>query len=857
MNQIVMKTHNLKRTVLSALTVAAVTVGAIAAPSKPGIISYQQPDGSKIDVRIYGDENIHWYESSDGTILRAQRNGELTVADAAYKAALSQRRNAPRKATAYTTFPTHGVQKALVILVEYTDRSFTYGYDYFSSLLSEPGYSSYGASGSARDYFVENSCGEFIPEFDVFGPVKLSHDISYYGSDDDAQAYEMVTEACNALDADIDFSQYDCDKDGWVDNIYIFYAGYGEADGGGTNTVWPHSANVYNKGSRLFLDGVQIGQYACSNELIGSTTSPVGIGTFCHEFSHVLGLPDLYATNGNDIDTPYYWSLMEHGNYNNNGRTPCNLTAYERYFLGWASPIELSGSGTVQLPPIEKNLFYRVSVPGSPEEYFLLENRQLDNWDSSLPGHGMLIWHIDYDRTVWDNNAVNNDSERQRVDLIEADGKPAMASSSGDPFPGNKNVTSFSSFTPRNSQAMDIKLLDIKENDGYITFNVNESSTLPTSPTGLHADNIDDNNVTLAWNASESADSYLLSVVSHESGRVRALPEYTMLMVEGTEKLIEGLEPETEYVATLYPVKGISVGKPAADLTFTTAEAGISYYAPTALEATDINNDAFTARWEALPMAERYLLSVSTLKQGSADADILAFSSPFTLPEGWESNVTTTMSVSGYYGESAPSLRMSNNADMISSPEYENDINSFSLWVRGYKADSAAKLRIEAYAAGEWKEVATISEIDNTAGNVYSYTNLPTGTRAIRVSYMAGTSGSVCIDDLTVGFGNVMLPEYLLQDFDCGNTTEYRITGLEKSKDYYYSVVALAGDKESMRSNEIKVTTGTSSVDGINSDVQVEAVYSVTGLRLGKSLPSEPGLYIIKTNKGIIKINKI
>ena len=192
------------------------------------------------------------------------------------------------------------------------------------------------------------------------------------------------------------------------------------------------------------FDGVQLDRYACSNEIQSGSNEMVGIGTFCHEFGHVLGLPDLYSASYSSTEHPGNWTLMASGSYNNNGKTP---SAYERYALGWITPKVINPADTVfVLPAISTNEAYMIKT-NKENEYFLLENRQLKKWDTYLPGHGMLVWHIDYNEYVWARNTVNDNSAHQYVDIEEADGIASDATRTGDPFPGTSGAISITDDT--------------------------------------------------------------------------------------------------------------------------------------------------------------------------------------------------------------------------------------------------------------------------------------------------------------------------------------------------------------------------------------------------------------------------
>lgn len=381
-----------------------------------------------------------------------------------------------------SSFPVLGEQKGLVVLVEYQDIAFEYGdFDYFSRMLNEEGFSDFGSLGSARDWFIENSNGKFIPEFDVYGPVKLPFKRSYYGGNDrfgnDKNPELMAIHALDSLDLKVDFSQYDRDGDGKIDNVFIFYAGKGEHDSNVSNAVWPHSwdVSVAHEDTTFIYDGVILDHYACACEYPSGYKRPDGIGTFVHEFSHVMGLPDLYVTSGGSAFTPGPWSVLDYGPYNNDRLTPPNYSSVEKCALGWIELDSIS-EGRVEIPNLSESNTAYVLPTERENEFYFFENRQQRGNDTYLPYHGMLVWRVDYNQAAWTNNTVNNVSSHQRVDLIEADNRKTAGSREGDPFPGLAAVTEFTFETqPQLSSwqkqplAYDIKNIEETE-DGLITF---------------------------------------------------------------------------------------------------------------------------------------------------------------------------------------------------------------------------------------------------------------------------------------------------------------------------------------------------------------------------------------------------
>lgn len=399
-------------------------------------------------------------------------------------------------------------ERGLCILVNYTDQDFKDENTplAFDSLANAGHYTYDGAKASVREYFREQSGGLYVPHFDIVGPVDLPRNTYWYGHDstflgDDRYVVDFVLDACyGAQDLGVDFSDYDADEDGFIDFVYIIYAGKGQADNTSQERlIWPHewdieSALYYGMTAQdsfyvniqdLYderlpeLNGKVLYRYACSNELRpdGSRT---GVSTMCHEFSHVLGLPDYYITQGRSPmkdanEEPGTWSLMSKGSYNNNGRTPPNFSVYDKYYLGWITPTFLAEPQAVTLPA-DGQTYFAVSrnrqVPAEgalePDTVWYIENRQLSGWDEYIPGHGLILWQVVYDSTMWADNVPNDYSTRYGV--IAASGQKSYCSTTyvggtrqDIPFPGSQNVTAFT--------VLGQKITSIEEaSDGLVSF---------------------------------------------------------------------------------------------------------------------------------------------------------------------------------------------------------------------------------------------------------------------------------------------------------------------------------------------------------------------------------------------------
>lgn len=404
----------------------------------------------------------------------------------------------------YNPKVTQGDVHGIVILVEFQDVKFRSAdpKSQFTDYMNKEGYSEYYNLGSIRDYFVKNSMGLFRPSFDVYGPVTISRNRNDYGttsSGNDGRNYEGARSALiEALDSlkkkeSIDYSKYDNDGDGEIDFTYMFYAGVGANNSGVVGAIWPHAwyiGNSVNKRSGKNMgNDIYANRYACSNEIDGyaykkdnSTDILGGIGTFAHEFSHVLGLPDMYDLKGNNPrKTPKKWDVMDNGNYNcpynsygTQNCAPPFYSAFERMSLGWMTPTELYTVGQVKLDKIDGNNAFSITNPNNPDEMFLLEYRTQKDWDVGQPNSGMLIWHIDYVASVWKEKTVNNDGNHMHVDIEEASPEIDKYARPYDVFPGTKVVTEFSDFRFWSGARAEVHIYGISESEDktYALFNV-------------------------------------------------------------------------------------------------------------------------------------------------------------------------------------------------------------------------------------------------------------------------------------------------------------------------------------------------------------------------------------------------
>ena len=507
-----------------ALTVVALAVSAI--PAKPGIIrTLTLSDGTTVKAQLIGDEHGHYWLTQDGRAYQQQEGtayfSEVSLSSVTTKAqarrsqsnARRTKRLAPRRVGEVGAIT--GKKKGIIILVNFSDVSFQEANTnaLYQRIANEKNFSYGDFKGSMYDYFYAQSEGQFELSFDVVGPVTVSQTQSYYGSNDsqgnDKYPAKMVIEALKLVDDDVNFADYDWDGDGEVDQVYVIYAGKGEADGGASTTIWPHewtlsSAQYYGDGDGAqTLDGVKIDTYACGGELNGQTGEINGIGTMCHEFSHCLGYPDFYDTDYSGGQGMFEWDLMDSGSYNGDGYQPAGYTSYERWVAGWKEPIELTTTTQVSnLKSLQDGgSAYIVYNQGNTNEYFLLENRQQTGWDAGIPGEGLLILHVDYDANVWASNTPNDDPSHQRMTWIAADNKYQYTTYQGtkyyttegaanDPFPYgsvnafSKSTTPAAKFFNKNTDGsyyLDSSIEQITQNaDGTVSFRFKAASNVAT-----------------------------------------------------------------------------------------------------------------------------------------------------------------------------------------------------------------------------------------------------------------------------------------------------------------------------------------------------------------------------------------
>ena len=516
--------------ILNALLCLVLSVWAV--PAKRGVwCSLSLVDGTEVKAQLVGDEFLHYYVSEDGTkyvqdestgLYRKMTDEVTAQRRAAVRRAQAQGRQKRmlRKAQASNAF--QGTKKGLIILVQFTDSKFKSGHDValYKRIANEANYSDNNFRGSIKDYFKAQSHGLFELDFDVAGICQLQHTYAYYGknsNDNDVRAGQMVAEACLwAHEHGTDFSKYDWNGDGEVDQVFVLYAGHGEASYKDANTIWPHmyylSASDYGK--PLSLDGVTVDTYACSSELNGDGNLD-GIGTFCHEFSHCMGFRDLYDTSYAGWFGMGDFDLMCSGSYNGDSKCPAGYSAYEKAQCGWLTLKDMTNieqeTSIVGVQPMSADGdAYIIKNKGHEDEYYILENRQKTGWDSYLPASGLMITHVDYDADIWDWNMPNTSgkyedangntktNDHQRLTIFRAGKSTDEYGDASDLYPYGSNNSLTKTSSPAStlyntnsdgSKCMHVAITDIAiAADGTASFTLSkeehQGGDVPVTPPG-------------------------------------------------------------------------------------------------------------------------------------------------------------------------------------------------------------------------------------------------------------------------------------------------------------------------------------------------------------------------------------
>ncbi len=761
--------------------------------------------------------------------------------------ALMQRRMAaeqirPRQKMS-STFPKFGKVRSIAILVNFTDVQFTIpnAKEAFYAMLNESGYSDNKGTGSARDYFIASSDSLFLPEFDVVGPYTLAHEQAYYGAHTGGSSFnhehvmEMIRQACALAEADgVDFRNYDENNDGQIDNVFVYYAGYNEADGGGSNTVWPHRSVVYPTST---FNGKELFDYACSSEL--KTTSGrlrgemTGIGAFCHEFGHVLGLPDMYNTASSNVYTVGTWDIMCSGSYSNDSRTPPMYTAFERYMLGWAIPTQLTNAGDYLLEPLEDGgEAYLIATknhnltPGNPNpaEFWLVENRQHVGWDTpegALPGTGLLISHITHKSANWNSNTYNN-SVPLGFDVCEAYNPSPTYSTESDTYPGAMNITSFLPQANNGTKLSHMQVSKIRlTGEGLVAFHFGTADSVglyvfPEEIPAILAEIVDGERTGGSIEKIEISGKKLLDSILYISLSPNTFQMSWDSVTWYRNQITDAIAADSTYQRALYvrysPTK--SCVSQSGSLQIETGNYKQSTQAVLQGEATrpilitpvipqpadDITPYSFLAQWEEQDDADIYYLTLFRLldKEQEIVQSFDRFDSQAHIRDaGWKANFVNLTTVTHSEGKAA--VLFEETGDTLVSETFVMPVTKMSVWtgqsfVGTMDTDNGGSITIEGFGNdNQWHTIEVITMRSTSKAQTRTYTfDEQDSIRIFRFSYNhIGGLGGIAVDDFHAVMNKT--PEYIYSGTDyilyapVGETT---LDALKPATDYYYQLQA-------------------------------------------------------------------
>ncbi len=511
----------MKKFLLSAIAAMFMALPTFASKANSEPFKVKQADGTELTVVLHGDEHFHWYSTVDGVIL-ARADGQFFVAQIANDGAIvateqlahnAQQRSASEASLAakqnlnlfntpkavarreamrvqqtgragYNYFPHKGSPTAVVILAKFNDTEFYLPNPVksFEQYFNGDEQKDFGNGenrnyGSVKKYFTDMSDGQFTPNFKIVGPVTLPQSMEYYGANTggskDVNYRQFVKDACTEASKlqSFDNADFDSDRDGCVDLVAIIFAGFGENnDPTDENTLWPKTSlqdfGTYN--GKSVKTAMMISELNAKKSLLGSggsysTPQINGVGVFCHEMSHTMGLPDFYSTtspaNEKDNQELEYWSIMDGGENVNNGYCPTAYTAFERKHMGWRDYVEMEDGKTYSLKTADKgelgHVYYNPNTlaSGRVADYFVFENVQNKGWNTKLPGHGLIAYRVSLrNNNMQYNTPINNIVGDPGFTLVPADGcvlnsyntksfSAYKSSMAADPFPGTLKVT--------------------------------------------------------------------------------------------------------------------------------------------------------------------------------------------------------------------------------------------------------------------------------------------------------------------------------------------------------------------------------------------------------------------------------
>ncbi len=805
----------MKKTLLPliALSLALPSMGVTA---RKGTYTITQSDGSTIEVIKIGDERRHIYITTDGiavgrtssaadfyylttsglSTLKAHNAGERSHAEQTFlsenAAELSGqqilRSRASSRVKMQSATPSKktgevvnkGQARIPVLLVQYSDKKFldSNPRSTFEKFFRD-------GSTSARQYFEDQSNGLFQPQFDVYGPYTLSGKRATYGGNDywgnDKGVGTMVAQACIGLAGQIDFSKYDNDGDGECDTVIVLYAGEGEASSDVDESVWPCQWDLASSdyGKSLNYNSTKINRFAVFNELNVMSGAPKveGIGTFCHEFSHCLGLPDFYDTQYTGHFGMASWSLMDSGSYNDDGYTPIGYSAYEKEFMGWLKIDDASENTNYALPLFNSgnaatDKAVKITNPADANEYYIIENRARQGWDTYIPADGLMISHVTYSQSAWDGNTVN-DYDLQRMTLVPADDRARQGWDTYIPADGLmiSHVTySQSAWDGNTVNDYDLQRMTLVPADDELKLNrytYGGETYYEPDEQSLLSD---------LWpygNANELTDESTPSF-SPNTGRTIGMPvtEMTRNNEPDEQSLLSDLWPygnanelTDESTPSFSPNTGRTIGMPVTEMT-RNSDGTISFWIaksalpPVATPAVSGSNtpvvngpDSFTAIWSP------------------ADDNDVTYTISFWIAKSALPPVATP----AVSGSNTPVVNGPDSFTAIWSPADDNDV-TYTLNVFEHR-----DIKYELALSTKFVKGGDYTKGWTTEGSAEFYTQTGGTTEAIKFGSTSKTGGVVTKSDIAIGDYDCATVTVNAKSFNNDTNVKLRISGLSGS----------------------------------------------------------------------------
>ncbi len=804
------------------LLATCITMWAVPAVRQPILRSLE--NGKTDTIYLYGDEYASYRTSA-----RTARVPSL-------------RAQAPQQQKIASYVPTTGKVRVPVILVNFTDLSFTIDNPQaqFNDLFNINGGSNPNATGSVHTYFDASSNGALDLDYEVFGPYTLSHEMAYYGANrtsggvttnHNIRASELVTEAVQlAYDNGVDFSSFDANNDGTVDNISIVVAGYNEAEGGPANSIWPHYSNINTTkryGTKYISGYLMISEYRGSGGKVQA-----GIGTYCHEFGHALGLPDLYDTSSSDAYTVGDWDVMCSGCYNNSGSTPPTYTAFERFVMGWLTPEQVTTAGIKTLQPIETSneaLLIAASTHNlnalspNPAEYFLMENRQALGWDAgrdALVATGMLVTHITFNSSTWAWNTFNN-SKPLGFAIVSAGVTVQIESTAADVFPGSTRRTTWQPTLNDGTVLNEHVISQIRQRtDGSISMYIGEGEDMlsfvpeeiEVSTLFLNEPLAYDTAVTTLRIPSTQQDSLLIHM---ESGLFKySLDSGAQWYGAGDTAIIQ-LAHDSAYSMPLMIIHTPKKQRCAYSYAYLTAQTPDESMAtqltlkgnsprPTLItppvidSIAEVSTHSFTVYWEEQNEADGYFYTLYTISAGSS-TETEDFENFATLAEiresGWNANFANTQSS---VSKSGSAVLFTSSEQYLQTPKYLYTPTQLSFWLsNNYTPNGTDKTQGgQLYISGSedgvtWKVITKIT-IQRTTKNIVRTIDLDTTQhmRIFRITYAhLGGNGGTIIDTWSAHYPVALQYIYAPhKNMVYSGNNSIRFRDLQPATEYYYTM---------------------------------------------------------------------